>query len=484
MQFVNRKRELKALDSFVQAPQAGLMILFGRRRVGKTRLLTHFLESRGIREALYWTATTHSAPYQLRDFSQALLRYDPRLGAAPTPDFSFPDWETALNHLAAIVAQANSPQVIVLDEFTHLIRNDAAITSVFQKLWDHALARLPHLKLVLTGSLVGMMEREVISYQAPLYGRATSLLRLRPLPYASMMELFPTRPAPERVAIYAVSGGVPAYVELFTRTKQFVTALQDHCLAPGSLMFTDPALILHEQLREPQTFESILSSIASGFHLWREIAKMAGVSESSLGHYLKILLELELVERRDPVLSAASSRQGRYYVRDHFLRFYYRFIVPRLTSIERGYLETVVTSINQDLRAFIGTYVFEELCREWVLAAAALGEIDFSPEEIGAYWRKAQGEGVQLDVVAANRREKRLLIGEAKWGTGDMSRQVWRDLLTRSQLMPQVAQGWTVQYVLFAREGFTPALQEAAQAAQVRLVGLEALEQTLLQAQT
>jgi predicted AAA+ superfamily ATPase len=299
-----------------------------------------------------------------------------------------------------------------------------------------------------------------------------------------MMELFPTRPAPERVAIYAVSGGVPAYVELFTRTKQFVTALQDHCLAPGSLMFTDPALILHEQLREPQTFESILSSIASGFHLWREIAKMAGVSESSLGHYLKILLELELVERRDPVLSAASSRQGRYYVRDHFLRFYYRFIVPRLTSIERGYLETVVTSINQDLRAFIGTYVFEELCREWVLAAAALGEIDFSPEEIGAYWRKAQGEGVQLDVVAANRREKRLLIGEAKWGTGDMSRQVWRDLLTRSQLMPQVAQGWTVQYVLFAREGFTPALQEAAQAAQVRLVGLEALEQTLLQAQT
>jgi len=209
--------------------------------------------------------------------------------------------------------------------------------------------------------------------------------------------LFGGRTPAKRVAIYAVSGGVPAYLELFTRTDTFVTALHDHCLGPGSIMLTDPALILHEQLREPQTFASILSVIASGFHRWGEIARMSGVTENSLGHYLNILQELELIERRDPVLSRPGGRRGLYHVRDHFLRFYYRSIAPHITAIERGYLATAVNRIHEDLRTFIGTYVFEELCREWVWAAAALGEVEFQPEVVGAYWRRHRGKGVQLD---------------------------------------------------------------------------------------
>jgi hypothetical protein len=339
MKFVDRKRELDALDIFSQGRRAGLCILFGRRRVGKTRLLTYFLEDRQLTESFYWTATTHSSAFQLRDFSQALMHYDPRLAGPPTDDFSFRDWEAALEHLVTAVEQAAGPQFIVLDEFTHLIRNDPAITSVFQKMWDHRLSQLPQLRLILTGSLVGMMEREVISYQAPLYGRATSLLRLRPLPYASLIALFGDRSPAERVAIFAVSGGVPACVELFPQTSDFTAALHSHCLGPGSIMLADPALILHEQLREPQSYESILSAIASGFHQWKDIAHMAGINDSSLGHYIKVLQELELIERRDPVLSSPRGRTGLYHLRDHFLRFYYRLIVPQIAAIERGYLE-------------------------------------------------------------------------------------------------------------------------------------------------
>ena len=479
MRFVDRQRELQALDNFYQSTDAGLLILFGRRRVGKTRLLSYFLENRGIKEALYWTATTHSIAFQLRDFSQALLGYDPRFETSPAADFSFQDWTAALNHLAEVVEQATSPQFIVLDEFTHLIRNDPAVTSVFQKMWDHRLSRIPVLKLVLTGSLVGMMERQVLSYQAPLYGRATALLRLRPLPYVSLVELFDNRKAAERLAIYAVSGGVPAYLDLFTRTKSFVTALRDQCLAPGSIMLTDPALILNEQLQEPQTFESVLSAVASGFHKWSRIARIAGVPESALGHYLKVLKELELIERRDPLLSRPGGRRGQYYVRDHFLRFYYRFIVPHITAIERGYLSAAVKRINTDLRAFIGTYVFEELCREWVFAAAATGAIGLQPEFVGGYWRQYRGQGVQLDVVAASKREKRLLIGEAKWGKGLVGRKVLTDLIARSQRMPQVAEGWSVEYILFAREGFSEPTHVAAREMGARLVALSELEKTL-----
>ena len=480
MKFIGRKRELQALDHFYNTAEAGLLILFGRRRVGKTSLLTHFIENRKISGGFYWMATTHNTTYQLRDFSQALFTYDPRFTSAPQADFSFPDWEAALNYLADSIAQFSTPQLIVIDEFTYLIRNEPALISLVQKLWDHRLSKMSSLRLVLTGSLVGMLEREVISYQAPLYGRATSLLRLRPLPYAAIIELFRDRMSDERVAIYAATGGVPAYLNLFTRTNTFVSALHNECLIPGSIMLGDPALMLHEQLKEPQTYESILSSIASGFHKWSEIAQLSGVAETSLGHYLRILEELELIERRDPLFAHPTGRQGKYYLRDHFLQFYYRFIVPHLSKIDRGYLDVAVEQIYKDLRSFIGTYVFEELCREWTLSAGVAGQLDFEPEMVGSYWQQHRGKGVQLDIVAANKRQKKLLIGEAKWGKESVSRSILTDLIQRSQRMPQVKEGWNVQYILFSREGFTAATKEMAEALGVRLLTLSEMEEALV----
>ncbi len=478
MKFIGRKRELQALEHFYDTPEAGLMILFGRRRVGKTSLLTHFMESRQLSGGFYWMATTHNAAYQLRDFSQAIFHYDPRFSSAPSADFTFPDWESAFGQMADAVAQFSTPQLVVLDEFTYLVHNDSAITSLLQKLWDHRLSKIANLRLVLTGSLVGMMEREVISYQAPLYGRATSLLRLRPLPYAALLALFPDRPADERVAIYAATGGVPAYLNLFTRTETFASALRRECLIPGSIMLGDPAVILHEQLKEPQSYESILSAIANGNHQWNDIAKMAGIPETSLSHYLRILNELEITERRDPIFARADNKKGQYYLRDHFMQFYYRFLVPHLSKIDRGYVDVAVEQISQDLRSFIGGAVFEELCREWTLAAGLTGQLSFEPEVVGSYWQQSHGQGVQLDVVAGNQRLKKLLIGEAKWGKNSVSRMVLTDLLRRSQCMPQVTEGWQVQYILFSREGFTEAALQMGRELSIQLITLEEMEKT------
>ena len=481
MEFVGRQHELRTLETFYNSPNAGLLILYGRRRIGKTRLITRFLEQHHTAPSFYWVATTHSEVFQLRDFSQAVMAHDPRMSGPPTADFSFSGWEAALEHLADVVALDNESHVIVLDEFTYLLRNQPAISSIFQKVWDHRLSQIPQLKLILTGSLIGMMAREVFSYQAPLYGRATAQIRLRPLPYAAIHELFDERQADERVAIYGVTGGVPAYLDLFTRTPHFVTALQEQCLVPGSIFLSDPAVILYEQLQEPQTYESVLSAIASGFHQWSEIARMAGVTETALGHYLKVLQELEFIEKREPILAKPRGKRGRYYVNDHFLRFYYRFVVPQIGAIERGYHEAAAAKIRAELRPFLGAHVFEELCREWVWAAAMLGRLDFVPEVVGSYWRRYRGQGVQLDVVAAAPRERRLLVGEAKWGRENLSRRLLTDLMERSRRMPQVAEGWETKYVLFAREGFTDALQEHAKTLDAILISLDHIESTLLE---
>ena len=181
MEFIGRQRELQTLESFYRSPEAGLLILYGRRRIGKTCLITHFLEFHKENPNFFWVATTHSEAFQLRAFSQAIMRHDPRRTGPPTEDFTFPGWEAALEHMADVVELEDRPHLVILDEFTYLLRNEPAISSVFQKVWDHRLSGIPQLKLILTGSLIGMLARQVFSYQAPLYGRATSQIRLRPL---------------------------------------------------------------------------------------------------------------------------------------------------------------------------------------------------------------------------------------------------------------------------------------------------------------
>ncbi len=487
MEFVDRRRELQQLNDFYRRSQAGLLVVYGRRRVGKTSLLSHWLDQITAQQkppaeiSFFWTATTQGSQYQLRDFSQAVIRLDPRLPTPPTPEFSLPNWDAAFGYLADLAALRSpaSPFVAILDEFTYLAQSDSGIVSLLQRVWDHRLLRAPNLRLVLSGSLVGIMEKKVLSVQSPLYGRATSLLTLNPLPFGSLAELFPGWSSAERVALYAVCGGIPSYLALFDGASNFTRGLRDSALAPGSLLFSDAALLLNERLTDPYVYSSVLASIASGYHTWTDIAKMAGVAETNLGHYLDTLQALGMVERRNPVLAGAGTRRGRHHVRDPFLRFYYRFILPHRTAIERGELARVTETIVSDLRAYIGTYVFEELCREWVSYEADRGHLGFLPEEVGSFWARQRGQSVQLDVVAASRRSRRLLIGEAKWGDRPLPREVLTDLVKRSQRMPQVAEGWQTQYVLFARAGFTDATRDAARALNARLVDLSELEHGL-----
>ena len=482
MKFINRRRELHTLDDFYNGKGAAMLVLYGRRRVGKTSLLSHWIEQRfsnGRRnQGLFWTATTQSADFQLGDFSRTLAAADPRRSETPSPTFALQSWEEAFRYMAELAEMRamDGPLVIVIDEFTYLAQSDPGIVSILQRTWDHTLSKSSHLRLILSGSLVGVMEKHVLSAQAPLYGRARAV-RLRPLEFGALIELFPSWKPETRVAVYAVCGGIPAYLDLFERAGKFDRGLMDYGLAPNSIMLTDTTLLLNERLDEPYIYESVLATIASGFHEWSEIAKIARVNDGSLGHYLQTLQSLEMIKRVEPVLSEGSSRRGRYFVADPFLRFYYRFIVPNRTAIQRGMLGRTVQTIIDDLRSFIGTYVFEDLCRDWVLIRAEQGKLGWLPEEYGSFWRQTKRLSVQLDVVAASNRDKRLLIGEAKWTQEPIARHILTSLLERSQRMPQVAEGWKTEYVLFSRSGFTDATQETAKESGVRLVNLEEIEQ-------
>ena len=478
MDFVDRGMELKLLDDLYQREGAQLLILYGRRRVGKTRLITHWLSRLGEQPSstekppkqLYWMASQTSATNQLRSFSQALFAFmNP--GARIEPAFSYASWDAAFEEVQR--AAAAERLVLVLDEFTYVMQADSEVPSLLQAAWDHQLKERSQVFIVLTGSLAGMIQRHVLDYQAPLYGRATGSLRLGPLSFGSLAELLPRYRPEQRVAVYAITGGVPAYVELFDDRLSLTENLKQRIITPINTMLGDAVFLLHEQLDQPRNYMAIIEAIAAGHHTLSDIASTAGIERTNIVKYLGVLQDLGYVERQVPatVRRPERSRKGRYEIVDAYLRFYFRFLAPNLTFIERGMVGQAVSLIDAHLVDFIGTHTFEELCREWVAVQADAGALPFLPERIGSYWSRQ----AQVDVVAINWRTKDILLGECKWGDRKVGRNVVRSLKARTEQVVPSGE-WTVHYAFFARKGFTAAAEVEARDLGAKLVPLEQIE--------
>jgi len=453
-EFVGRITELNLLDELWARDKATLLILYGRRRVGKTRLLTKWVQQAN-RRALYWVAEPSSALDQLRSFSQAIYNFAQPTLPAP-PDFAFASWEQAWQQVA-ILAKTERLALFV-DEFTYLLEVDPSIAGKLQNLWDHLLSGT-NLDLVLCGSHLGMMQRHLLAYQAPLYGRATAQLRLQPLPFGITSTYFPDYDADERVAIYAIWGGIPAYWERLNAAQSISDNIRRELLTPNNLMQAEPRLLLQDFLSEPHNYVGVLRAIANNARTQKEIATFTGLAQSHISQYLSILQDAGFVERRVPVTQPERSRLGRYHIIDPYLRFYYRFLINRQAQLALGVEDQALEEIKRHLRDFIGTYTWEELCREWVLRASAKGALPVSVDQVGSVWSQA----AQVDVVGINPMEKTLVLGECKWGPQLMGRNVLVDLVNKSaEIVPKQGQ-WRILYVGFARAGWSEPAHQYAQ---------------------
>jgi AAA+ ATPase superfamily predicted ATPase len=453
-EFVGRTTELNLLDDLWARERATLLILYGRRRVGKTSLLTYWLQQ-SERRALYWVAEPSSVLDQLRSFSQAIYNFaNPQL---PAPaDFAFASWEQAWQQVALLAQQERL--ALFVDEFTYLLEIDPSIAGKLQNLWDHLLSKTK-LALVLCGSHLGMMQRHLLSYQAPLFGRATAQLRLQPLPFGVTATYFPTYDADERVAIYAIWGGVPAYWERLNTTQSVSDNIRRELLTPNNLMQAEPRLLLQDFLSDPHNYVGVLRAIANNARTQKEIATFTGLAQAHISQYLSILQDAGFVERRVPVTQGERSRLGRYHIIDPYLRFYYRFLINRQAQLALGVQDQALEEIKRHLRDFIGAHTWEELCREWVLRASAKGQLPLPVDQVGSVWTQK----AQVDVVGINTMEKTLVLGECKWGPQVMGRTVPVDLVNKTaEIVPKQGQ-WRVLYLVFARAGWSEQAQTFAQ---------------------
>ena len=477
---VDRDRELEELDALLTAPAARLVAVTGRRRLGKTTLLLHWAKTSG-HPYLYWVASHFPSNVLLGQFSQLVWQHGNPGKRAPRT-FSYEGWFQALEELTG-ACEDQQRHIVILDEFPYAIASEPGLPSALQNAWDHHL-RFSNVVMVLCGSHVGMME-QLVDAHAPLYGRMAGPLQVRPLPFGATAAFYPRYSAEQRVAVYAMLGGVPAYLEQFSDALSLSANVRQHLFHETGLFRTDPDYLIGEQVRDLSNYQAVLSAIASGARRPTEIALAAALPHHSTADpYLARLVKMDYVRRELPVTvrpaKRPSSRLSRYVLADHYLRFYFRFVRPHLNLLAQQLHDQVWDRISEQLRAFIGMTAFEELCRAWMLAEARANRLPFAVEEVGAHW----GGGAQVDVVAINWREKALLLGEAKWGTGAVGRDVVRELMEKKtpkvlKALPDAGEGWSVHYAFFARAGFTDAARTEAESVGAQLVDLERLDADL-----
>ncbi len=482
MSFYGRSAELHELDRLYLREGATFGVVYGRRRVGKTSLLTHWLKTRmeqkpGMRTFL-WFAEVGTPSEQLRKFCHALMDF------LKKPRVVYADWGSALQAVAE-AAEQEEKLVVVIDEFTYLLAEDRSISSQFQKAWDLVLSK-KNIMLVLAGSYMGMMHEHVISAQGPLFGRTNSAIFLQPFGFAYTSGYFPQYTPETRVAMYSIWGGIPGYWNRLDPGISLSQNIVTQLLTPNSPYHFEPRLLLVDHVQEPSRYVSILRAISQGQATISEIHDATGITQSSLSPYLQVMQDVRIIERRIPVTAKPSSKSGRYHLIDPFLRFYYRFIEPHRPEIEMGLREQALADIEMHMARFIGANTWEEICRMWVAHAGARGQFEQLPGNVGSVWNR----DAQIDVAAINTGSNTMVLGECKWTGKPEGAAVVQKLAEQADKIIPRSRDYTVTLLGFSRSGWRAGAYEQAQelvgyagknwsVADVRLLDLEEVDRDL-----
>lgn len=447
----NRERELGYLDTRYTSSRAELVILYGRRRVGKTTLIHHWVQDK---PHLFFFATQDDNATLLRRFSQQIKH---AAGENYESTFTYSDWGAALQALIPLAQERRF--VVVIDEFPRLVAAFPPIASYLQMVWDMALQHT-RIFFVLTGSLLSVMRQQVLAPDAALYLRHTWPFELQPLTVADLPAFFPTYSADGLVETYAVLGGLPYYLISVDPALDLLTNIRRAILAPTGPLFNEIPLQLHLELRgmDVPLYMRLLQAIAQGSHTRAEIGQAAALQDKNLSHYLLTLQEMGLMTAQQPLARSRTSRHwARYHLADPFLRFWHRFVGPRQTELEIGYgQEALWHDIRRQMPQVVAP-IWEMIARQHLLRVGRRAGLP-PVAEVGSWW-SAQA---QIDVVGLDRQSRSVVFGEARWRQEPFTQADLEELVARGQawLLGSDAH-WDVHYAIFARSA-APSLADLA----------------------
>jgi AAA+ ATPase superfamily predicted ATPase len=452
--FTDRETELETLENEYARNESSLVILYGRRRVGKTSLCSEFIKNK---HALYFLETEESETQNRNAFRVFAADFT---GNTILKSAVVDNWDVIFGTVANTVTAYK--KIIVIDEFQYLGRSNPAFLSVFQRIWDTILIN-NNVMVILCGSLVSMMESQTLNYGSPLYGRRTAQIKLKQIPFRYYHEFFPDKNEKDLIESYSVTGGVPKYIELFNNRncKDIYDAIQCNVLNKLSFLYDEPNFLLQNEVTEVGSYFSLIKVIAAGNNKLSKISAALELPQTRLTKYLKTLIDLDILEREVPVTESApeKSKKGLYKIKDNFILFWFKFIFPNLGYIESGNEQIVMDKIRSNFIDSHVSYVFENICREkmWSLAAEKRPGIVFN--KVGRWW---DNKDTEIDIVAVDDDGGNMIFGECKYWKKPVGINVLTALEEKAKAVGLNKNRRKEYYILFAAGGFTEDLQSLA----------------------
>ncbi len=454
-----RESELRKLNKRYQYTDFECVIIYGRRRVGKTALINEFCKDK---PTIYFSALNATAQENLRTLSNSIHQYE-RPDAASTAEFQ--SYEDAFDEISKLSAEERV--VFVIDEYPYLAKSKPAVSSMLQHLIDHVWSE-GRLFLILCGSSMSFMEYQVLGYESPLYGRRTAQFKIEPLTYLESAQFYPSLNYEDQALVYGITGGIPHYINQLKVRSTVDRALLDNLFDSSSYLFEEPENLLKQELREPAVYNSIIRAIAEGASRMNDISTKTGIETGPCAKYVKTLIDLGIIKKETPITEKLGKKTI-YFLTDNFFRFWYRFVPQNIAAIHSERIEKVYPyAVKQYLSDYMGL-IFEKMCQEYLLYYA--DDLPVNLSGIGQWWgtdsrRKKQ---IQIDLVGTPVEGKEYLIGSCKF----RNEKIGMDELELLREYAKVfGKGERYYYYIFSKGGFTQSLMEAANRGDVSLIGL------------
>ena len=453
--FIGRERELKTLEGLYRSERFEFVVIYGRRRVGKTALINEFI---GKKNAIYFMGVEMSAKQNLENFSKSIIEYVGGIEA----ETSFASYQAALEYVFKLSEKERI--ILAIDEYPYVARGSKSLASTLQMLIDK-YKDTSKMMLILCGSSMSYMEDHILAYKAPLYGRRTAQLKLLPFTFDETCKFFGRFKGEEKALLYGMFGGTPQYLLQVSDKLSVADNVKNTYLNPASAIFEEPVNLLKQEVREPAIYTAIITAIATGSSRMSEICGKVGEETNTVSSYIKNLVTLGIIQKESPY-GEKNSKKSVYSISDNMFRFWYRFVPENVSVIARGGAELAYRRIEPELSAYMGS-VFEEICTQYLWKQLIDGRSPVSFRTLGRWWgtnpkTKTQEE---IDIMGADKNAA--LFAECKWTNEKVDLGVLDTLVRRGRLF-----GFDdTHFFLFAKAGFTKGcIEKAAELGNVTLV--------------
>lgn len=432
-EIIDRKNELKFLNDEHKRKGSSLVILYGRRRNGKTTLIQEYLKDK---KGIYFLATEENEEINKEKFLKLVLnRYPSKY------ELKLNDWEDIFKY----IIDNDKRAVIIIDEFQYLGMLNTAFPSIFQKIWDQII-KDTNVKVIICGSLINMMYSQTLNYSSPLYGRRTGQIKLSQISYEWTKNFYKETNEKKLMEFYAVTGGVPRYIEIFKNENNLFDAIEKNILDKNSFLYLEPEFLLKKEVKDIGNYFSIIRAIAEGARKISEIAGKLSIKQTSTTFYLNTLQELDLIKREVPITenNLAKSKKGLYKINDNFINFWFKFVYPYKDFLEIGNIAYVIDIIKTKFVQNHMSYVYEDVCREKLF-----NEYAEKINRIGKWWDK----NTEIDIVGVSDYDKFVVFAECKYRNNKVGIDVLNSLIDKSNKINEY-KDYKKEYVIYSLSGF------------------------------